>query len=90
MADSNVNIEVGYQRISDAQLSRLARSIATRDLEAIALEFLGLETPANRNMRDNRVGNMAASNFDILENWRNRHPGPNQCKVRFNKLSNSD
>ena len=76
-------------RLKDAQITRLAASIAGGDLEVIALEFLGLDVPTIKNMKYDRVGDIEASSRDILEHWRNGHPGPNQCQVKIKMLSNN-
>ena len=50
----------------------LARRVAGRDIESLALEKLGIEHPTIRNLKDSRRDDMAMFTFDVLCLWRNK------------------
>ena len=49
----------------------LARRVAGRDIESLALEKLGIEHARIRNLRDSRRDNIEMFTFDVLRLWRN-------------------
>ena len=80
--------------LSDSLLMELARSVAGRDIESLALEKLGIEYARLRNLKDSRREDIEMSTFDVLCPWRNKSVENTKqvmksCQILKNKFTNS-
>ena len=67
------------------QIVRLAQAISSREMESIALGYLGIEDPIIKNLKHENRDNMEAFNREIILHWMNKNPEPNHVQVgRFN------
>ena len=73
-------------QLTNNQIVRLARAISGRDMESIALGYLGIEEETIKNFRDARRDNIEAFNRDIIQHWGYKNPEPNQMQVSPSKL----
>ena len=65
----------GEDRLTDAHIARLAASISTRDLESVALVYLGIGIETIKSLRDQHRENLEALNRDIFQKWANKNSG---------------
>ena len=68
--------------LSNRQYVLLGRSIASPDMESIALGYLNFDEETIKNLRYEHRGNAEAFNRDILKKWAYQNPGPDQVEVR--------
>ena len=73
-------------QLTNNQIVRLARAVSSRDMESIALGYLGIEEEATKNFKDARRDNMEAFNRDIIQHWGHKNPEPNRMQVSPSKL----
>ena len=67
--------------LTNDQIVKLARAIATTDLEAIALEYFKIDEATIRNFRSDNREDAQAFNRSILMNWMHRNTGTNQVQA---------
>ena len=67
--------------LTNAQIARLARSIAAPVVESVALEYLNIDEETIGNLKFQHRGNAEAFSRDILRNWRHQNGGINQVQV---------
>ena len=68
--------------LSNRQYVLLGRSIASPDMESIALGYLNFDEETIKNLRYENRDNAEAFNRDILKRWAYQNPGPDQVEVR--------
>ena len=71
----------GDDRLTNEHFARLAASIVTRDLESVAIRYLGISVETIKSLRDQHRDNLEAHNRDILQKWAYKNPGYDQVKV---------
>ena len=70
-------------RLDTRQRVRLANAISGRDMETIALGYLGFEDEELKSLIDEHKGQAQRINRDILQKWCNKNSGDTQTKVRI-------
>ena len=73
----------GKGQLTNNQIVRLAAAISSRDMEPIALRYLGIEEETIKNFKDARRDNLEAFNRDIIQHWICKNPESNQVEVRL-------
>ena len=73
----------GEGQLTNNQIVRLAAAISSRDMESIALGYLGIEEETIKNFKDARRENLEAFNRDIIQHWVCKNPEPNQAEVQL-------
>ena len=81
------NNEESKGRLTNNQIVRLARAISSRDMESIALGYLGLEDETIKNVKYENKDNAEAFNRDIIRRWTYQNAGDKQTQVK--KLTSS-
>ena len=76
----------GDGQLTNNQIVRLAAAISSRDMESIALGYLGIEEETIKNFKDARRDNLEAFNRDIIQHWVYKNPEEDQVGVRKNSL----
>ena len=71
----------GVGQLTNNQIIRLAAAISSRDMESIALGYLGIEEETIKNFKEARRDNLEAFNRDIIQHWVCKNPEPNQAEV---------
>ena len=80
-------------RLDTRQRVRLANAISGRDMETIALGYLGFEDEELKSLIDEHKSQAQRINRDILQKWCNKNSGDTQTKVstvvcKYLKLDN--
>ena len=70
-------------RLDTRQRVRLANAISGRDMETIALGYLGFEDEELKSLIDEHKSQAQRINRDILQKWCNKNSGDTQTKVRI-------
>ena len=68
-------------RLTTRQRVRLANAISGRNMETIALGYLGFQEEEIKNLVDEHQSQSKKINRDILQIWCNKNSGDNQTKV---------
>ena len=68
------------KQLTHEQISRLAEVIAKRNMESIAIRYLGISFETVDNYRIMYREDTMKFNRDIMKFWRNRNPD-NSCQV---------
>ena len=64
----------GEDRLTDAHIAHLAASISRRNLQSIAIRYLGIGAETITSLRDRHRGDVEALNRDILQKWAYKKP----------------
>ena len=72
-------------QLTNDQKVRLARAISIRNMESIALGYLGFEEETIKNRKYENKDNAEAFNRDVINTWLNMNSGINQCEVSWQK-----
>ena len=72
----------GEGQLTNNQIVHLARVISSRDMESIALGYLGIEDPVIKNIKQENRDNAEAFNREVIRHWICKNPEPNQAEVR--------
>ena len=68
------------RQLTNNQIVLLARAISGRDMESIALGYLGIEQERIDSLRDERRGSDAFKR-SLIRDWMYRNSGDNQVQV---------
>ena len=72
-------------QLTNDQKVRLARAMSIRNMESIALGYLGFEEETIKNRKYENKDNAEAFNRDVINTWLNKNSGINQCEVSWQK-----
>ena len=70
-------------RLTNNHIVHLARAISSRDVESIALGYLGIEERTIKNFKDARREEKERFSGDLVQKRANKNCRPNQCRVSF-------
>ena len=73
--------EGGENKLTDAHFATLAASLSTKNLESIALRYLGISAETIDSLRVQHRDDIEALNRGILRKWAYQHAGCDQIKV---------
>ena len=68
-------------QLTSNQIVRLARVIASRNMEPIALGYLNIEPARLKNLKDENKDNSEAFNRKVIDEWICGNPGINHVEV---------
>ena len=74
----------GDYSITDSIVVRLAEAISAKNLESIAMKYMGIESETLENLRRQHRDDIPVQGLsgDIIRKWCYMNPGPDQVKVR--------
>ena len=73
--------EMNGGNLTSKQIVKLSEAVASTDLEAIALEHLGIDEATIKNLRSDHRQDAQAFNRSILRKWMHRNRGTNQVQA---------
>ena len=71
----------GVRCISNKMIVRLAESISARNLELIAMKYLGIEWETLENLKRQHREDVQAFSRDVIRKWCYMNSGPDQIEV---------
>ena len=77
----------GERRITDSMIACLAEAISAKNLESIAMKYMGIEWETLENLKRQYRDDIQGFSRDIIRKWCYMNPGPDQVKVssEYNK-----
>ena len=72
----------GDYSITDSIVVRLAEAISAKNLESIAMKYMGIESETLENLRRQHRDDIQGLSGDIMRKWCYMNPRPDQVKVR--------
>ena len=67
----------------EVQISKLVESISNRNVQGIAIFYLGLDDKTLVRLKNKNRGDLDAFSRDIFLHWADKNSGPDQVKVFF-------
>ena len=72
--------------LTSGDIQELSEAIADRDMECVALKFMGMARETVKNIRSDNQRNAEGFNRDVLFKWRNKTQGTAQVGFSFEQL----